>query len=227
MHRYFFSGIFCLFFLNSVSWAEPMGISLGQTRVIFNEEDKAQTISVKNGSSGAYLIQSRIQMAPDNDAIASFIITPPLFVLAGNTSQVMRILPKDDALPSDRESLFYLSVSAIPAQKGPVMAEDRLSVGLRFMLKFFYRPKQLPHYDACTLQFRSVKERMEVSNSSAYFQTLGRLTINNKNVDLNKQPIMVPPGGNILTTLGGPLNKVTWQTLTDYGALSPECRQEE
>lgn len=214
-----------LFTLSLPLQAGNGGVSLGQTRIIFSAADKAQTLTVSNSGARAYLIQSRVQNGLDDTTPAPFIVTPPLFSLPGDSRQLLRILPQGAALPSDRESLFYLSVSAIPAQEKPVTAADRLSVGVRFVLKLFYRPQGLPAMDACLLKFSHSAHGVQVTNSSAYFQTLGMLTINGHTLALDQQPTMVSPRGSILLAVDGPLYNLSWQTVTDHGGLSQPCQQ--
>lgn len=205
------------------------GISLGQTRVIFSaDNDKAQTVTVSNRGQRAYLVQSRIQNGPDDATPAPFIITPPLYAMPGNSRQLLRILPQSAALPTDRESLFYLAVSAIPAQAEPITAVDRLSIGVRFVVKFFYRPAgltPLTETTACQLTFGRDKQGAHVANPSPYFQTLGALTVNDRRVALERQPLMVPPFGRIALPVDGPIENVTWQTIVDHGGLSSSCQQ--
>lgn len=219
-------GLLFLFSLSSL--AGSGGVSLEQTRVIFSAGDKAQTVTVRNSGQRTYLVQARVQNNLDDTTSAPFIVTPPLFSLLGDSRQLLRVLPQDAVLPADRESLFYLSVSAIPAQSEPVTAPDRLSVGARFVVKLFYRPHGLtPSADSvsCRLTFRREAHGVQVANPTAYFQTLGALSVNGRAVALERQPAMVPPQGRITLIVDGPVNNVTWQTVTDHGGLSPLCRQ--
>lgn len=216
---------FTLLFICLSSHAGDGGIRLGQTRVIFSSSDKAQTITLSNSDQSAYLIQSRVQKGPEDTAAAPFITTPPLFSLKGKSSQILRILPQNSALPADRESLFFLSVSAIPARTEPVMSDDRLSVGVRFLLKLFYRPQGLPDVDGCILTFSQDAQGLRIANPSAYFHTLGALSINGRSVPLDQQPVMVAPKSSLSLAVDGPLRNIVWQTITDYGGLSPRCQQ--
>lgn len=226
MTRRFHQGGAGLLLLLSLSLqASSGGISLGQTRVIFSAADKAQTITVNNSGQRAYLIQARVQNGQEDPTPAPFIVTPPLFSLPGESRQLLRILPQGDTLPTDRESLFYLSVSAIPAQAEPVTATDRLSVGVRFVVKLFYRPQGLAQITSCSLTFKRDAQGIQISNPSAYFQTLGRLSVNGHTVALDPQASMVPPQSSLSLAVNGPVNKLTWQTVTDYGGLSPSCQQ--
>ncbi len=208
------------------SQATSGGISLGQTRVIFSSTDKAQTLTISNSGKQAYLIQTRVQKELNDAASAPFIVTPPLFSLQGNSRQILRLLPQSTSLPMDRESLFYISVSAIPAQSGPVTPNDRLSVGVRFVIKLFYRPQGLPaDSSSCYLRFRREPHVIRVVNPSGYFQTIGMLTFDQRPRELGQETSMVPPHGSITLPVDRAVNRVNWQTLNDYGGLSGVCHQ--
>lgn len=204
------------------------GISLEQTRVIFSAADKAQTVAAKNTADRNYLLQVQVQNGLEDASPAPFIVTPPLSLLKGNSRQLLRILPQGATLPGDRESLFYLSVAAIPAQDQPVAEADRLSVGVRFLVKLFYRPEGLAlaaNMAPCKLVFSRVAHGVRVSNPTPYFQTLAELTLNGRTVALDsKQAMVAPQDSNMLTaTAGG--NNVTWKTIADHGGLSQSCQQ--
>ncbi|MFB6328421.1 molecular chaperone [Pantoea deleyi] len=202
------------------------GISLGQTRVIFSSADKAQTITISNSGNQAYLIQTRVQKELNDTAAAPFIVTPPLFSLQGNSRQILRLLPQSFSLPVGRESLFYISVSAIPAQSDPITLTDRLSVGVRFVIKLFYRPQGLPaDSSACFLMFRREPHVVRVVNSSGYFQTIGMISFDKRPKELVQEMSMVPPYGSIILPFEKAVNRVDWQTLNDFGGLSDVCHQ--
>ncbi|HDR2399029.1 TPA: molecular chaperone [Enterobacter bugandensis] len=214
-----------LLFFSLFIRAEESGVSLGQTRVVFKEGDKLQGLTIKNNDSKSYLVQTRVQKNFDDASPAPFIITPPLFLLNGKTHQIMRILPPTGTLPKNQESLFYITVTAIPSQDEPTTASERISVGVGFMLKFFYRPEGLTESDSCALKFTETEQGIQIDNSSAYFQTLGKLAVNGHNINLGQNPIMVPPEAKLHTTIKLPVKRVTWQVINDYGGLSSVCNQ--
>ncbi|NCG54961.1 molecular chaperone [Serratia fonticola] len=203
------------------------GVSLSQTRVVFSAEDKAQTVTVKNTGTQNYLIQSRVQRDVRHVGTAPFVVTPPLFALGPERKQLLRILRQGEALPTDRESLFYLSVSAIPAQSEPAPEAARLSMGFQFVIKLFYRPvglKDTPEAAPCRLQFTPTVKGVRIENPTSYFLTLGALTFDQRVIDLDKQPSMVAPMGMAFYPASQPVRQVHWQTITDVGGLSAECQ---
>lgn len=204
------------------------GISLNQTRVVFMATDKAQTLTVKNSDNQTYLIQSRVQRTLDDTASVPFIITPPLFTLRADNRQVLRIVPQDIAsLPADRESLFYLSVLGIPARAEQQSADSQVSMGLRFMIKLFYRPAGLsvsPDTAACGLTFSPTPQGVRVSNPTPYYQTLGELAFNHTAINLDKHPAMLAPMSTETYSVTGPVTQAQWQTINDFGGLSTPCQ---
>lgn len=203
------------------------GVSLGQTRVVFSARDSAQTVAVKNTGTQNYLIQSRVQSDASHAGTTPFVVTPPLFVLGSEKKQLLRILRKGEALPTDRESLFYLSVSAIPAQSEPVPDTVRLSMGFQFVIKLFYRPtglKELPEAAPCRLQFTPTAKGVRVENPTPYFQTLGSLKFDHSVIDLEKQPSMIAPMSTAFYPTSQPVLELRWQTITDVGGLSEDCQ---
>ncbi|HGM5491183.1 TPA: molecular chaperone [Serratia fonticola] len=204
------------------------GVSLNQTRVIFAAEDKAQTLTVKNTGSQSYLIQSRIHRDQQGLGSASFIITPPLFPLGPHSTQLLRILKQDETLATDRESLFYLSVLVIPAQKEPVSSDVRIYMGFQFMIKLLYRPQELKiaaPEASCQLRFSRTPNGFRVENPTPYFLNLGSLTFGSNTIDLNTQPSMIAPMSTEVYLALRPAAQVRWQTLTDSGGISAACQQ--
>jgi fimbrial chaperone protein len=205
------------------------GISLNQTRVVIDADGKTKTLTVKNTSNKTFLVQSRVVSLQDKDNAAPFIITPPLFKLTPKSSQILRILPQGaSSLPTDRESLFSLSVLAIPAGENQRDSQLSLPVGMRFGLKLFYRPKGLDaptESQICALRFTQSAQDIRIENPTAYYLTLGTLTLNGAPADPQFHPLMLPPKGSLTSPSGRNVKHVQWQAINDYGALSALCQQ--
>lgn len=202
------------------------GVSLSQTRVIFNATDKAQVLKIKNSGQERFLIQSRVLMAPGETTSAPFVVTPPLFTLQPDSHQQLRIVSQGRALPEDRESLFFLSILAIPAQQAPDMNVSKVSMGIRFGLKLFYRPTELgTGPQACSLQVRALPDGVLIENPTPFFQTFGQLKLNNIPVNLDIQASMLKPYGSQHYPMDERAMQAEWQTINDYGALAKRCDQ--
>ena len=204
------------------------GIRLNQTRIIVSDINDIQPLTVTNSANNSYLIQTRVVKNPGEDSAAPFFVTPPLFVLKSDSRQLLRIVPQElGALPTDRESVFYLSVLAIPARHNKDNAPLQLSLGLRLTLKLFYRPPALampPDAVSCNLRFRTGAQGVEVYNPTPYHQTFGRLVFDRKPVYLDSLPSMVAPFSSQHYALNHRATQAGWQLITDFGGLSsPAC----
>lgn len=222
----------CLSALCCLAARADGGVSLNQTRVIFQGGSGAQNVTVNNQGDRLYLLQSGIQLALEDPRAAPFMVTPPLARLAPDSSNTLRILKQGNArLPEDRESLFYLSVLAIPARPGEdaLVETARLSMGLRFMLKLFYRPHGLklpPEQTYCQLQVAQNGHRVRITNPGPYFLTFSQLTLDNQPIDLLRQPSMIPPLGYQDYPTTRPMTQAHWQLITDYGGVSAGCQRQ-
>lgn len=212
----------------NIAFATDGGISLGQTRVVFNETDRARTVLIKNDGDTAYLIQSLRQLGPDNKQAAPFIVTPPLSRLEPNSRNLLRIMRQNEGqLSQQDESVFYLSVLAIPAQASQLTEQVQLSMGIGFVIKLFYRPKGLsmtPEEAYCKLQFTQLGNSIRVENPTPYFLTLGQLNINHRAVSFESHSAMIAPHSNQIYPATSPLAVADWRIITDYGILSPQCQ---
>lgn len=220
----------CLLLMLAIplSPAQSTGVLVEQTRIVFSAEDKAQTVAVRNTGDQTYLVQAHVLNSPTEMMPGPFLATPPMFKLKKDSRQLLRILPQDNTLSADRESLFWLVISAIPSQSAPVDAGNRLSIGLRFALKLFYRPEGLtspPEDTACRLSFHQETKGLRINNPTPWFQTLGALSLDKAEVDITQHPIMVPPLENLHLSSAAPVQQARWQTINDYGGLSTACQQ--
>lgn len=197
--------------------AAAAGIALGATRVIYPQDAKQASINVTNSDKkDSFLVQSWVSDDKGNK-VASFVVTPPLFVLKPGKVNILRMIYNGPALPEDKESVFYLNNKAIPSLDSSTPATNSLQIATQSVIKLFVRPAHLsvkPVEAAAMLRCQSVGSHLTVSNPSPYFVTLVNFTVAGK-----KQPnIMVPPkGSQTIDSVGA----VSYQTLNDYGAVTP------
>ncbi len=227
--------------LAGTALAADGGLQLNQTRVIFDAKAKNATTTIKNRSDRVYLVKAGVMVTSDSSApeksvvvpSAPFMVTPPLFRLEPNSqSSVLVVRNGTTELPTDRESVFYLSLLAIPATEK--LTEDsntevsaRVSVGMQTIIKLFYRPVGLtmPIQTAAEkLTFRQVGQSLQVDNPTPYFVTLARLTLNDKmmNVRDTGAGAMIAPFSTQNYPITGLAQQVTWAAINDYGGESVE-----
>lgn len=209
--------------------AQQNGISLSQTRVVFTEGEKAQTLTVYNRGAKSYLIQTRVYNDKNRLKAAPFIVTPPLSLLEGDSQQILRLVKQDGALPSDRESVFYLSVLAVPSHtedENRDKGNAKVSVGFRFAVKLFYRPERLASssiQDECNLNITENRKGYVINNPTPYYQTLGMLSVNNRAVNLDDVSAMIVPHGHQQYQFKEKVQTLKWNIINDYGGFSKTC----
>lgn len=82
------------------------GPSIVGTRFLFNAETRAINIKVMNDNESDYLIKTSINNK-------EFIVSPPLFILPKNASNIITIIPSD-MIKNDRDKIYELIITAIP-----------------------------------------------------------------------------------------------------------------
>ncbi|OLF53819.1 molecular chaperone [Pseudomonas chlororaphis] len=204
------------------------GITLGGTRMIYPEKSKEVSIQIRNDGARDIMIQSWLD--PENEQKGQdlpFALTPSLSRLAGNKQQSLRLFYYGKGLPTDKESVFWLSVQEIP-QKSET--ENTLQIALRQRIKVFYRPSNLagtPEAAVKALKWRSLVEQgkryLQVSNDSAYFISFGesKAVIAGKTYPVNNE--MLSPGATKKFLVpGAPVSAsavtLDFFNINDYGA---------
>ncbi len=126
-------------------------VVINGTRVIYPAEEKEVTVQLTNNSKLPSLVQAWIdhgneELKNDGKTPVPFVLAPPMFRMEPGKGQTLRILYTGEALPQDKESLFYLNVLDIPPKptnENASKSGDYLQISVRSRLKFFFRPKGL------------------------------------------------------------------------------------
>ncbi len=246
---------------------EKSGITLHGTRVIFPESATGGvSYDLTNNTDELFLLQARVSpylVTTADDAADStkvnaetdtdtttqadviktpIVVLPPLqrFEPREKVTLRIRLADEDNALPTDRESVFALELKAIPGQFKPDAPTDSTEkadgVTLQFAvqnnLKLFYRPTGLPALTAQQvsekLQFRLQGDTLTVNNPTAYYVTFSQITLGKAVLPETDLGPMVPP----FSTQHYPVPKgaasaklVRWQTLNDYAEATKEQQQ--
>lgn len=207
--------------------AQSAGIKLPQTRVIFNSKDKSALATIQNQGDNVYLVKASVLADTDSgSSIAPFAVTPPLFRLEPRNQQTVRIVRQGtSSLPTDRESIFYLSFLAIPSITQANADENRLAIGLQTVIKLFYRPDRLgmtAEQAAAKLVFRQQDKQITAENPTPYYLTLGTLKVAGKaiNFPATGQGQMLAPFSQQHYSTDGVTGSITWTVINDYGGLS-------
>ncbi|EJD1898482.1 fimbria/pilus periplasmic chaperone [Escherichia coli] len=123
-------------------------------------------------------------------------------------------------LPTDRETLFWMNVKAIPPTDEKNTQKNTLQLALQNRIKLFYRPTNLPVQAGKArdmLRFKYEGKQLRVINPSPYY-----LTVTGIRVQGAKLPnAFVPPKSDV--TVSSPVmlaGEITYQTINDYGATT-------
>ncbi|CAA0088774.1 type 1 fimbriae periplasmic chaperone (modular protein) [Escherichia coli] len=200
-------------------------VALGATRVIYPANQKQVLLPVTNNDpASVYLIQSWIENAGDQKD-TQFVITPPLFSMQGKKENTLRIInATNHQLPGDRESLFWVNVKAIPAMEKDQKNENTLQLAIISRIKMFYRPTHLamaPEEAPAMLRFRRSGSKLTLINPTPYFITVTNMKAGNSNLPNT----MVPPKGEVSVDIPHAVTgDISFQTINDYGALTPRIK---
>jgi len=200
------------------------GVVLGSTRVVYDANNKEASITVNNRSTNQYfLVQSWVDDKSGNKKVP-FAITPPLFRLNANKENMLRIIKTTDTLPTDRESVYWVNVKAIPPAPEGGAEQNVLQLAIKTRVKLFYRPKGLPGKAVeapAALQWARKGNTLVVSNPTPYSVTLNSVQIAGKNVP-DVDLVMPKETSTIVLPAGVTGNNVTFTTINDFGGISPE-----
>lgn len=219
--------------------SDKNGITLQSTRVVYPGQAKnGITFTVTNNTAQPYLLQSRVipwvaestdtrpaQDTPLETHEVPFIVLPPLQRFEPAEALTLRIRLTRHALPTDRESVFVLSLKAIPSQSSSTEAAQ-LVLAMQNNLKLFYRPEGLPEYSteqfSGKLRFLRQGAQLKVINPTPYYVTFRSLSVGTQSVDAAALSHWVPPFGEQVYSL--PVNArgdVTWQLIDEMGSVTP------
>lgn len=201
------------------------GIALGATRVIYPADAKQSSLALSNSNKQErYLINAWIENA-NGQKEKTFVITPPLFVSEPDSENTLRIIYVGPALASDKETLFYLNVKAIPSMdKKNGEDSNVLQLAILSRIKLFVRPKKLEISAAQAidkLAFARKGTALSINNPSPYYVTLVNLQLAGKKLE----NVMIAPKSTASVALPAAAQGVlSWQSVNDYGAITPARR---
>lgn len=207
------------------------GVRPINTREIITPSKEHQ-VDIINDSGGEYLVQSWIEDSDGNTSGLPLVLTPPIFKLGANEQGFVRILPIENKLAKDRESIFFLSVQEIPRKSET--DQNQLKIAVRTRIKVIVRPERLDLQGlldaAKQLSWKVINEDGEryfqATNNSPYYLSLGHLQAvsgsTSKMLDdrfnmtppFSKQKYAVPRGINVKNM------SLEFGIINDYGGLS-------
>lgn len=180
-------------------------IALDRTRVIFDGDTQAQSLSISNQNKTLpYLAQAWVEDDKGNKIENPFMALPPLQrIEAGAASQVKLQLTGASQLAQDKESLFYFNLREIPPKSNKA---NTLQIALQTRIKMFFRPASLKLNNGDIPQKALTLTRegnhYVVNNPTGYFITIAHAAASEKADDIaGFTADMVAPKGSM--TLSG------------------------
>ena len=215
-------------------------VVIDSTRIVYPQNDKEVTLRLKSKNHTPVLIQAWLDSGDEHStpdqAIAPFVVTPPIARMEPGKQQVLRLAYTGETLPSNRESLFWFNLLEVPSQSLGAQRADQLQFAFRSRIKVFFRPPNLPYgVEAAPdkLQWCHVPTAqglaLEVFNPTPYHVTFERIEVHAPGQRHVREPAasgaenMVTPGGRRRFTLPGAKTSlgaaatVEFQTLDDVG----------
>lgn len=202
-------------------------IALDRTRVIVNGGEKSVSLNITNENKNLpYLAQGWMEDAQGNKISSPMTVLPPVQrVEAGAKSQVkVQVSPALNALPQDRETLFYFNLREIPPRS---TKPNVLQIALQTRIKLFYRPQAIALDKTQAAKGEWVEkvtltrqgDKYVVNNPSAYYLTIVEGRPGAKGTSVGFQPIMVAPKGqaSIEASASALGNSPVLTYVNDYG----------
>ncbi len=215
-----------------IASAQAEGVGINATRIIYRADSHAATASLRNSSQEAvYLMQMTVSTAPQGGKTAPFVVTPPLFRMEPGSQNQVRIIKTGQALPVDRESLFWFTAQAIPLSSESANPSGKqitggVQVALANTIKLMYRPSGLPvssEQGFGSLRFKPTAEGITVTNPSPYYITFASLKVGGQELMTKQQKEnMLSPFSALFLPLKGAHYpaKVSWRVINDLGGES-------
>jgi P pilus assembly chaperone PapD len=195
---------------------------IGGTRIIYPGDKREVSLNVDNPDKVAYLVQSWIEN--NGNQKAPFIITPPILRSEANEKNTLRIVSTGGNLPQTQESLYWVSIKAIP----PNTAADgtnTLQIAIKSRIKLIYRPTALanktPEDVTKDLKWQRNGNNLQVTNPTPYYMNFFEVSVGGKPI---KDVTYVAPSSTLSLPLpaGASGSNVTWKIISDFGGIGPE-----
>lgn len=211
----------------------PIGFRFSEMRIVFLENvDAGAFTELENTNKDPYLIQSWIVAADPQTGLpmdknaqqetVPFVITPPLHRLNAGERYRWRIQRVgNDGLPSDRESVFYVALKAIPTTEKQTQDKGEFVLSPVIYQKMLYRPAALEELRTDMLAdkatFRREGDQLVVRNESPLYMTFATLQVGDYEVPDSELYKMVAPFAEQRYPLpASAKGNVMWRLLNEY-----------
>lgn len=208
------------------------------TRVVVRGGDKETIVKMTNQGQLPLVVQSWIDngdherdKSPDQIRVP-YNLTPPISRVDPTKGQTVRIFLTGEAMPLDRESLYWFNILEIPP-KSKQQEESIVQFTIRTRLKLIYRPKELGR-DVSRDMVKKIqwslasdkdgKTVLRANNTTPYYYTFGQgevVSTNGANIKIvggmaapNASIDLYPEKGSLTGSKNFQMNYIN-----DFGAL--------
>ena len=213
----------CFILLALAATSVSAGVVISGTRVIYPSDAREVSVKLSNVGKKPVLVQSWIDSgdskAKPETIHVPFILTPPINRVESGKGQTLRISQTGEALPTDRESIFWLNVLEIPAKNAQLKNENQLQMAFRSRIKLFYRPVNLAGSAISAInkfKWSTDGKRITVTNPEPYYVSFVTLSVKGKKVD---GEMIAPFSTHAFDLPGIKGDIITGEFVNDYGAI--------
>ena len=230
-----YRGLLTVFFTAHGAFA-CAAVTMAGTRVIYDASAQGESLRFTNHDSAPNVMQvwvdSGNEQSTPRTADAPFVVNPPVFRIAPDANQTVRLVFTGKDLPQDRESVFYLNALQIPSMNAANAGRNQMVVMVRSRLKVFYRPHGIegnPHRAAEQLSFRTSgaggATQLSASNASGFYLSIANGSVVCGSHTATIKPVMIAPRSQASLNLQGkcpldsPAIRANVHYIDDYGAV--------
>lgn len=214
------------------SYSSAASIVINATRVIYQSDAKEVLIKMVNQGEQPLLVQSWLDDGHEDVDPQSlnvpFIASPPVSRVDPKQGLTVRLNWDGQALPADRESVFWFNALEIPGKNKDTEKSNKLQIALKTRIKVFYRPVSLPGTPDEAIQklrWTLSKQGKEVwataKNDSPYFVSMTSATVTSGGKKYAFEPDMVAPFASasypVKSLNSLQLDAMSWTAVNDYG----------
>jgi fimbrial chaperone protein len=197
-----------------------------RTRLVFEESAPSVSVTVSNKNPQLpFIVQSWIENESGQKVTSPFMVLPPLQRIEPNESSVLRIVKLPElALPTDRESVFYLNIREIPPKS---QAVNSMQIALQSKIKLFYRPAAVKRERGedlalgLNLKIDPAAKQLIVDNPTPFHITVVGLLAGPEKTRMPIDTVMIAPRGNARFALSNTsFNTLRVSNMNDFGGQS-------
>lgn len=215
------SAMFC------VSQPASADIVISGTRVIYPESAKDVTVNMENRGNKPLLVQTWLDDGRDTtnpqELKLPFIVTPPVSRVDPSKGQTVRITWLGQAMPKDRESMYWFNVLEVPPKAKAEESQNMLQLAFRTRIKMFFRPNNLkgdPSTAAAQLKWSQQANALVAQNDSPFYVSIAKIETSAGGKKVELEPHVVAPFASQryeMKNASGKVNKLTYTTINDFG----------